>query len=149
MVKSAVIERCRAETLDDLLRLRRLLWPDDAYAGKPPTWLNSDDGNGLAFIARDRTGEAIGFAEATLRHDPVNGCDTSPVLFLEGIYVLPAHRRNGVAKAMCEAVEAWGRALGCSEFASDALLHNVAGHAFHAAAGFEERERVVAFRKLL
>ncbi len=143
------IERCRADNLDDLVRLRRMLWPEDDYAGEPPKWLTAGERNPAAFIARNNAGAAIGFAEANLRHDPVNGCDTSPVLFLEGIYVLPAYRRNGIAKALCEAVEAWGRSLGCSEFASDALLDNAAGHAFHAAVGFHERERVVVFRKLL
>jgi aminoglycoside 6'-N-acetyltransferase I len=46
-------------------------------------------------------------------------------------------------------VEAWARALGFTELGSDALIDNLASHAFHAALGFEERERVVAFRKRL
>jgi aminoglycoside 6'-N-acetyltransferase I len=63
-------------------------------------------------------GELIGFAEASLRHDYVNGCETSPVAFLEGIYVTPANRRQGVAKALCAAVEEWARNQGCVEIAA-------------------------------
>jgi aminoglycoside 6'-N-acetyltransferase I len=40
----------------------------------------------------------------------------------------------------------WGRAQGCSEFASDAELENVDSHAMHRALGFVETERVVYFR---
>ncbi len=58
-------------------------------------------------------------------------------------------RRQGVARSLCKAVAAWGRAAGCREFGSDALLDNVEGHAFHIASGFEETERVVYFRKSL
>ena len=99
-----------------------------------------------AFVATLR-GELIGFAEASLRHDYVNGCETSPVAFLEGIYVLPANRRQGVAKALCVSVEDWGRDQGCVEFASDASLDNDASHRLHASLGFEETQRVVFFRK--
>ncbi|EBL5154416.1 GNAT family N-acetyltransferase [Salmonella enterica subsp. enterica serovar Dublin] len=45
-------------------------------------------------------GVAIGFADASIRHDYVNGCDSSPVAFLEGIFVLPSFRQRGVAKQL-------------------------------------------------
>ncbi len=100
------------------------------------------------FVAVAATG-LVGFAEVALRRDYVNGCDTSPVAFLEGIYVAPDHRRDGAARALITAVEAWGRAQGCSELASDADLANLDSQRMHAAVGFEETERVVYFRKAL
>lgn len=102
-----------------------------------------------AFIALDDSGTAIGFAEATLRRDYVEGCDTSPVVFLEGIYVRPECRQTGVAQTLSDAVAKWGLAKGCTEYASNALLENIESHSFHAAIGFEETERVVFFRKVL
>lgn len=84
-----------------------------------------------------------------MRHDYVNGCNSSPVLFLEGIYVRPVDRRKGIARLLCNAVADWGRSLGCVEFGSDALLENSASHALHTALGFEETQRVVFFRKPL
>ncbi len=98
-------------------------------------------------VAMNREDKPVGFVEATLRSDYVNGCATSPVAFLEGIYVEPRVRRRGVARALVNAVEAWGRARGCREFASDALLENASSHSMHAGLGFEETERVVYFRK--
>ena len=118
------------ETLDDL---RAQLQRDDAA-----TW--------LAFDPDDR---AIAFAEASLRRDYVNGTESSPVGFLEGLYVVEARRRSGVGRALVAAVEGWTRGQGCSELASDALIDNLPSHAAHAAYGFEETERVVYFRKLL
>ena len=78
-----------------------------------------------------------------------NGTDTSPVAFLEGIYVEPRLRRKGIGAALVAAVCAWARRMGCRELASDALLENEGSHAVHRALGFEETERVVFFRKAL
>ena len=92
-------------------------------------------------------GASVGFAEARLRTDHVNGCDSAPVAFLEGIYVRPAWRRRGVARDLCDAIEAWAAALGCREFASDASLASGDAQRAHEALGFEEAERVVFYRK--
>ena len=144
------VEEANFEHLDAWSSLRAELWPDSSieHHRAELTQLLSKE-NAIAYLACEQAGDVVGFAEATLRYDYVNGCDTSPVLFLEGIYVLPEHRRRGVAWSLCSAVAAWGRAAGCREFGSDALLDNVASHAFHAALGFEETERVVYFRKPL
>ena len=99
--------------------------------------------------AFDAEGRAIGLAEASLRHDYVNGTEGSPVGFLEGWYVDPAWQGRGVGRALVAAVEAWTRGQGCTELASDASLDNTGSHAAHAACGFEETERVVYFRKRL
>lgn len=102
----------------------------------------------IGYLAFD--GQTVtGFAEASLRHDYVNGCETSPVAFLEGIYVAPEYRRRGIARALCDAVEEWALGHGCTEFASDAPIDNEESHQMHAALGFEEMERVVCFRKTL
>ena len=105
--------------------------------------------NTINLIARLPDGRAVGLAEAGLRHDYVEGCKTSPVAFLEGIYVAPDCRRMGIARGLVTAVEAWARAQGCTEFASDAALDNLESHQMHGALGFSETRRVVYFRKML
>lgn len=92
---------------------------------------------------------AMGFAEASIRFDYVNGCHASPVGFLEGIYVEPAFRRQGVARQLVTQVGRWAYAQGCLELASDTGLDNRAGQAMHRSLGFEETERVVFFRLAL
>src|SRR5688572_28849457 len=125
---------------DDWHRLRCALWPDSNVRLSDLDPMLSEPDRYANFIARDDLGEMIGFAEAALRYDYVNGCKTSPVAFLEGIYVTPGHRRRGVARALVEAVADWGRAKGCAELASDALLANVDSRRMHRALGFEDIE---------
>jgi aminoglycoside 6'-N-acetyltransferase I len=100
-------------------------------------------------LALDEDGTAVGFVEATKRDDFVNGTETSPVAFLEGLYVQPSHRRGGVSRMLVSAVATWAGVLGLSELASDSPLENVNSHAVHRALGFVETERVVYFRKKL
>ncbi|AYG60073.1 aminoglycoside 6'-N-acetyltransferase [Rhizobium jaguaris] len=143
------IEEAEPKHTNAWSRLRAELWPESSieyHRAELAEFLSKE--GAIAYLACEQA-EVVGFAEATLRHDYVNGCETSPVLFLEGIYVLPGHRRQGVARSLCHAIAAWGRAAGCREFGSDALLDNVESHAFHAALGFEETGRVVYFRKPL
>ena len=144
-----LIRRADARDLDDWTRLRHALWPDGSVAEHRAECVAMlQHGEQAAFVALAGT-TVIGFAEATLRRDHVNGCDTSPVAFLEGVYVAPDFRASGVGSALCRAVEDWGAAQGCAELGSDAELANTASHGFHHALGFEETERVVFFRKRL
>jgi aminoglycoside 6'-N-acetyltransferase I len=143
------IETCTEAMLADWLALRLLLWPDED-AGRPEDGIRIlHNPDAITFLARDSAGEAIGFAEATLRRDYVNGCATSPVGFLEGLYVREGWRRQGVAHALCRAVEAWTVACGATELASDTWLDSTESQRMHQALGFSETERVVYFRKSL
>lgn len=131
--------------------MRRALWPDEQdvvdvaslRAALEPAAESS------VFLAMAPNGVAVGFAEAKLRCDYVNGTDSSPVGFLQGWYVAPTWRGQGVGRALINAVEAWTAGCGCSELASDALLENQASHRAHVGCGFEETDRVVYFRKRL
>ena len=91
----------------------------------------------------------VGFAQCQLRHDYVEGTKTSPVGYLEGIYVAPACRHRGFAAALLRACEDWAREMGCTEFASDCELSNSASLAFHLNVGFEEAGRIICFAKKL
>lgn len=131
--------------------MRVRLWPESSaaeHASDVKRYFASTRRE-IAFIAFTDTATPVGFAEATIRADYVNGTDSSPVGFLEGWYVVEAWRGRGVGRALIEAVERWTRDHGCSELASDALLDNLASHRAHGACGFEETERVVYFRKRL
>ena len=118
----ALIERVTGATVAEWIALRVELWPHEAKAEleRQGRELLTREQPAVAFLLRDEAGAAIAMAEATIRRDYVNGCSTSPVAFLEGIYVRPAWRRQGAARLLCQAVEAWGREQGCREFASDA-----------------------------
>lgn len=93
--------------------------------------------------------KAIGFAQCQLRRDYVEGTKTSPVGYLEGIYVREDARRQGIARKLLSACESWAKAQGCSEFASDCELGNKDSQRFHQAVGFAEANRIIAFVKKL
>ena len=97
----------------------------------------------LAFLDGEET--PIGFIELALRN-VVDGCLSSPVAYLEGIYVAPTKRGGGIARAMFSYARGWATAQGCTELASDAELENTAAQRFHEHLGFKETYRTVQYK---
>ncbi len=129
------------------LALRSALWPAVSEAEHLSGMADAVARGHYVRLAVTAGGSAVGLVEASKRVDYVNGTSSSPVAFLEGIYVVPTSRRHGVARALVKSVVQWALAEGCSELASDSLLDNSAAHAAHRGLGFEETERVVYFRR--
>jgi len=146
-----VIREAEAGDAPVWIAMRAQLWPDESarlLAQEANTYFASR-GRAIALLAFAGDNEAVGFAEATIRTDYVNGTDSSPVGFLEGWYVAPGWRALGVGRALVAAVEQWTREHGCAELASDTWLDRVDSQRAHVACGFEETERIVFFRKRL
>jgi len=66
----------------------------------------------------------VGFAQCQLRHDYVEGTETTPVGYLEGIFIMESCRNRGYAKELLNKCEMWAKDKGCKEFASDCELDN-------------------------
>ena len=133
----------------EFVRMRVALWPDadpDELASEVDGMLADPDQ--VIFVAEHDEHGLCGMVEARVRQF-ANGVDEAPCAFVEGWWVDADVRRTGIGRALIGAVEAWARARGFHELGSDALLENVVSYHAHLALGFEERERVVAFRKLL
>ena len=142
-------------TLSVWAAMRRDFWGDDdetvqadflRYQKRQPA------GESYSFFARDEGGQYLGFVDAELRRDYVEGATDSPykpVWYLEGIYVIPAKRGSGVGAFMLAHLEAFVRSRGGAELASDCELANTASEAFHKAEGFKEAQRNIHFIKRL
>jgi aminoglycoside 6'-N-acetyltransferase I len=134
---------------DRWLELRRALWPGaaDRHQDDIARYFAGRSREPLAvLLAEDENGWITGFAELSVRAY-AEGCESDRVAFLEGWYVAPEARGQGVGRALVAAAEAWGRAQGCSEFASDAEADNAVSAAAHRALGFTEVGLVRCFRK--
>jgi aminoglycoside 6'-N-acetyltransferase I len=146
-----MIEPCTFERFDDWVRLRIALWPDETleeHRHYAASILKRPD-DAMVYLASEVDGNVVAFAEGTLRRDYVNGCSSSPVGFLEVLYVHPSFRRRGLARLLCEALEGWAKKKGCTEFASDVWLHNDVARKVHEGLGFSETDRVVYYKKQL
>jgi aminoglycoside 6'-N-acetyltransferase I len=90
----------------------------------------------------------VGFAEATVR-SVVDGLYFEPAAYLEGIWVVPEVRRQGVATALLDGVLDWARAQGVSGIGSDADADNAGSIAWHRHVGFAVESEVVKFARAL
>ncbi|WP_038043099.1 aminoglycoside 6'-N-acetyltransferase [Thermus tengchongensis] len=144
MPRESRVRPLRPEDLPAYLALRLALWPEGGDDLKEVESLLQDPDQ--AAFGAEVEGQLVGFVEASLR-PYAEGCDTRPVGYLEGWYVAPEWRGQGIGRALAEAAEAWARARGCREMASDAELSNLVGQEVHRRLGYQEVERIVCFRK--
>ena len=135
------------QDLPAYLPLRMALWPDSAASFELEVAEILEAEHLAAFVA-EQDGNLVGFVEASLR-GYAEGCDSSPVGYLEGWFVAPAYRLTGIGRRLVQAAEGWARAQGCTEMASDSELSNTPSHQAHARLGYQEVERIVCFRKAL
>ena len=142
----------RKATADDnriLAEMAVLMWDShtvDALASEFEETLKDEHS---AFFIKYTNSMPVGFAQCGLRTDYVEGTETTPVGYLEGIFVKADYRKCGYAKELLRACEMWAKDMGCTEFASDCELDNVDSLKFHMAAGFEEANRIICFKKTL
>lgn len=129
--------------------MRAALWPEETPAAHDAAIGNIlGDANVWGFMAESPDGTPAGFAELAIR-SYANGCDSAPVPFLEGIWVTPPLRRQGIGAQLIAHLEALVAARGFCEIGSDTPIANGASQAAHRGWGFSETERVVYFRKKL
>ena len=142
-----MIQKAEVKDLRILAELACKLWPDNTaeeMCTQMGELLTNPD---AAFFLSRVEDMPIGFAQCQLRHDYVEGTDSSPVGYLEGIYVAQEYRRQGIAGELLAACEAWAKSKGCTEFASDCELDNMQSLIFHLNIGFEEANRIICFTK--
>ena len=132
-----------------LADLALVLWPSHDAAELRDEFTEILKSEEAACFLAYEAGVPVGFAQCQLRHDYVEGTHTSPVGYLEGIFVRPEFRHRGLAKQLLGACESWAKEKGCMEFASDCELGNDASLNFHLSVGFAEANRIVCFTKTL
>lgn len=144
-----LIKRAAADDAFTVSSLAVKMWTDNSpeqLARELVQIISSDE---AAVFILEINGEAAGFAQCQLRHDYVEGTESSPVGYLEGIYIEPEYRRTGYAKQLLVKCEDWAKSMGCTEFASDCEADNDESLLFHLKSGFSEANRIICFAKKL
>lgn len=138
-----------------LAAIRALLWPDTSFDDHlreiqaEGSLIRQQNFPVVVLVSEDEGGVLTGFLEVGLRSH-ADGCDPGgPVGFVEGWFVRGQYRGKGIGRALMHAAEAWARAQGCREIASDALVDNAGSESAHKALGFEIVDRCIHFRKAL
>ena len=135
---------------EEWLRLRLALWPDcapDQHEMEMGTVL-ADADRAAVFVSPAGGDRLAGFVEVALRPWR-EGCQGSPIGYVEALYVAPEERGRGVGAALLGAAEAWSAARGCRTIAADARLDNDIARALHRRLGYEETGVRVRLRKRL
>ncbi|MGD2157811.1 MAG: GNAT family N-acetyltransferase [Anaerolineales bacterium] len=144
------IRRLAPTDWGEWLRLRDALWPDTKTEEQRSEMheILDDPQKNAVFVAVRPGGGLGGFLEVSLRPIAV-GCDTQPIGYIEGWFVDPDLRRQGVGEELVTAAEEWAREHGCLEMASDCLVDNQISLLAHLALGYAEIERLIHFKKRL
>jgi aminoglycoside 6'-N-acetyltransferase I len=145
-----MIEEISDINLQECARLAKQLWPESALddlVNDFKIFIGNHDQS--CFLFKNEQEEYCGFVQLSLRNDYVEGSSTTPVAYIEGIYVDENHRRTGASKEMIAFAEEWGRLKGCSQMGSDCELTNTLSIEFHKGVGFTEANRIVCFLKEL
>ena len=142
-----MITRAGIEDAEALAGLAIRMWTDHDPQDLAEEFRRLAVNDDVACFIKYVDGEPAAFAQCGLRRDHVEGTASSPVGYLEGIYVLEKYRKNGYAAQLLSECEKWAKENGCTEFASDCELDNADSFRFHMASGFEEAGRIICFRK--
>ena len=134
------VRPARPQELPDVAVMMHALWPN------PDPYDFSDES---VFVwQRDDASDLGGFVSFSIR-SWAEGCESSPVPYVEGWWVAPDLRGSGVGRALIAAVERWCLENGYRELGSDVELDNEASLHAHTALGFEPTLRLQFLRKRL
>ncbi|MBX3035960.1 MAG: GNAT family N-acetyltransferase [Anaerolineales bacterium] len=142
------IRKVTSAEKDAWLQMRKGVWPeatDDYLLYDMDEILVSDiDAVFMAFV----DGKEAGMIETSTR-EYAEGCESSPVGYIEAWFVEGEFRKTGVAGALVQAAENWAREKGCVEMGSDTWLENESSIRAHEKLGYKEVDRLVHFVKQL
>ncbi len=142
------IRPLRESDVNEWFRLRKLLWEGSTDEEHKAEMLDIYEHREtqLVLIAETGGGKLVGFLEASIRPF-VEDCHTDHVGYLEGWFIEPEYRRQGIGGKLVREAENWARNTGCEEMASDAEIGNELSLSAHLNLGYEETSRLVHLRK--
>lgn len=149
-MEKITVRQAQSADCPEWLRMRLRLWPAHTALElqKELDEILAKAETSPVFVAVRPNGMLGGFLEGGTRQY-ADGCESSPVGYLEGWYVDEDLRQQGVGRLLVQALEAWAREQGLSEMGSDTWLENETSLLAHEKLGYQPKERLVHFAKKL
>ena len=141
-----MIKRARIEDAGVLADLAIQMWTGHVLEDLTEAFRQLTTNDDAVCFIKSVDDRPIAFVQCQLRRDYVEGTESSPVGYLEGVFVSEGYRKKGYAAELLSECEKWAKERGCTEFASDCELDNIDSISFHMALGFEEANRIICFR---
>ncbi|MFS0675193.1 aminoglycoside 6'-N-acetyltransferase [Ornithinibacillus sp. 179-J 7C1 HS] len=133
------------EKLKDLTNLALELYSGNIYEGlyrELEQMLNEKKHQFLLYMEEE---QPVAFIHLSIRSDYVEGSDSSPTGYLEGIFVKQAYRRQGISTELFNCGKKWLKEQGCTQIGSDMEIDNQDSYPFHMSLGFKEAGRLITF----
>jgi aminoglycoside 6'-N-acetyltransferase I len=144
---TGIIEELSNSSFDECLRMGLLLWVDHEKNDLKKIFEEIKNSSKEKTFVYKINGKYIGFINVSIRVDYVEGSNSTPVGYVEGIYVDLDFRKKGVAKELVKKGEEWAYKKGCKQMGSDILLNNTISYDFHKNIGFTEANKIICFIK--
>lgn len=122
---------------EDYHKLIRELWNDIVTSEIDQIIEDHKKTDNKVFLAIENS-VTIGFLNTSIRSDYVEGSETSPTGYIEGIYVLKKYRKQQVAYQLLQHSFDYFKSIGITEVGSDIELDNHVSKTFHEKVGFME-----------
>jgi len=109
-----------AEDAEVWRELRTAHWPDGAgdHAREIAAFFVGTLAEPQAVFLAEAQGEGAAVMELSIRTD-LPSLEGVKAGYVEGFYIVPKFRGQGLARQMLRTAQAWAREQGCSKFASD------------------------------
>ena len=125
---------------------------DELYGGLEPGYIEAEikrimEDPGLAsfIIYEEKKDIPVGMVEMSLRNI-VDGCVSSPVAYIDGLYLIEKYRGQGFGKKLIQFTKKWAAENNCTELAVDTELENERAQKFYLREGFAETFRIVQYK---
>lgn len=104
-----------------------------------------DSSDWFCYFLISENNQILGMVELSSRNI-VDGCLSSPVAYLEGLYLKKKHRGMGLGREAIEMIKNWCKENKFAELGMDAEIENLAAQKFFSAIGLHETYRIVQYR---
>ena len=149
--QTASIRTLTPNDIETWAAMRNRLWPDsiDVHRQELAAFFRGDFpliDTGLGLVLAN--GQLVGFAELSIRSH-VDSVPEANIPYLEGWFVEPEFRNQGLGLQLMEAAQQWAKDQGANYFASDVECDNEGSINAHKRFGFEAQGCSIGFLKRL